>query len=147
MIRPAQARDVAAWAAMRLQLWPDADPIELAREAAQFVAGVKQPALDAALVYEHDAAPVGFVELSIRPFADGCDAMPIPYVEAWFVEESARGRGIGRALLDAGERWARERGFTEIGSDTELHNVGSQRAHAACGYAEVERQVKFRKAL
>ena len=49
--------------------------------------------------------------------------------------------------MEAAELWARGQGFSEIASDTEVHNGASQRAHEACGFEEVERLIKFRKAL
>ena len=56
-------------------------------------------------------------------------------------------RGIGRALVEAAEAWARAAGHTEFASDVEIDNTGSLVAHAALGYREVERTVAFRKAL
>lgn len=132
---------------MRTRLWPDADRDELAREAQSYVGG-SETILDAVLVAEDEASnPVGFVEITIRAFSDGCDSMPVPHVEGWYVEESVRGRGVGRALMRAAEDWARARGFTELASDSELDNPAAQSAHAHCGFEEVDRIVKFRKVL
>ena len=49
--------------------------------------------------------------------------------------------------MRAAEAWSRERDFTELASDTEVENLDSQNAHAACGFEETERLVKFRKVL
>jgi aminoglycoside 6'-N-acetyltransferase I len=147
-IRPLQSRNVQPWATLRGALWPEADGADLLREANAFASGASESLVDAVFVAEDDALQtIGFVELSIRDFADGCDSMPIPHIEGWYVEPSARGQGVGTALMHAAEAWARERGFTEIASDTEVENVPSQRAHAALGYEETERLVKFRKSL
>ncbi|MGZ3498278.1 MAG: GNAT family N-acetyltransferase [Vulcanimicrobiaceae bacterium] len=73
--------------------------------------------------------------------------MPIPHIEGWYVEPSARGNGVGRRLMSAAEIWASSLGFKEIASDTEIHNEASLRAHQACGFEEVDRLIKFRKAL
>ena len=148
MIRPVDAHDAPAWAAMRARLWPEANAAELADETQSFVAGLPDTMIDAAFMAEDGAArPQGFIELSIRDFADGCDSMPVPHVEGWYVEPTARRSGVGRALLDAAEAWARARGFTELASDTEVHNTDSQHAHSRCGFEETERLVKFRKPL
>jgi len=133
---------------MRARLWPDADADELARECRAFVAGTKRGIVDAAFLSLNDSVqPIGFIELSVRAFSDGCDSMPVPHVEGWYVEESARGQGLGKALMRAAEEWARERGYTELASDSELNNDAAQRAHSACGFEEVDRLVKFRKPL
>jgi aminoglycoside 6'-N-acetyltransferase I len=148
LIRSVEARDVEAWSAMRGRLWPAAQGCDLEREGRAFVAGVSAPSLEAVFVAGNDLErPVGFLELSVRPFADGCDSQPVPHVEGWYVEVSARRLGIGRDLMRAAENWARARGFCELASDTEVHNEGSRRAHEGCGFQETERLIKFRKAL
>jgi GNAT superfamily N-acetyltransferase len=63
------------------------------------------------------------------------------------VDAPARGAGAGAALLAAAERWARARGLREMRVRS---NVVRDRAHAFYrreGYAEVKRQVLFRKRL
>jgi aminoglycoside 6'-N-acetyltransferase I len=45
------------------------------------------------------------------------------------------------------ENWAREGGFTELGSDCGLENLPSQDFHRALGFEETERVVYFRKEL
>jgi aminoglycoside 6'-N-acetyltransferase I len=47
----------------------------------------------------------------------------------------------------AAERWARERGYREMASDTQLGNRIGERAHRRLGFAEVERAIHFRKDL
>jgi aminoglycoside 6'-N-acetyltransferase I len=148
VIREVTACDVEPWAAMRARLWPEAPPDDLAREARAHAAG--QSALIAAVWTAREAddrPPAGFIEISIRAFSDGCDSMPVPHVEGWYVEPFARGRGLGRELMLAAEHWSRLRGFHEIASDTEVHNEASQRAHRACGFQEVERLVKYCKVI
>lgn len=148
MIRPIEARDADAWKLMRARLWPDADVVELTRETHAYIAGSAETIIAAAFLAEDDRAiPLGFLELAVRAFSDGCDSMPVPHVEGWYVEPFARGRGVGRELMRAAEDWARTHGFTELASDTEVHNIASQHAHEACGFEEVDRLVKFRKAL
>jgi aminoglycoside 6'-N-acetyltransferase I len=68
-------------------------------------------------------------------------------VESWYMDADARRRGIGRALLAAAEAWAREHGYAEIASDTQLDNATSERLHGRYGFEEVERTIHFRKAL
>jgi aminoglycoside 6'-N-acetyltransferase I len=55
--------------------------------------------------------------------------------------------GVGRALLDAAESWARSRDYKEIASDALVSNRVSHAAHERCGYEEVHRVVQFRKLL
>ncbi len=132
---------------MRSRLWPHADAPELASEAAGFAAGADVPTLDVVFIAEQDGRAIGFLELSVREFSDGCDSMPVPYVEGWYVEPHARGTGVGRGLMQAAEAWSTDRGFTELASDTEIENEASLRAHERCGFEETERLIKLRKRL
>ena len=63
------------------------------------------------------------------------------------LRESHTGQGIGKRLFEACENWAREKGCTEMASDTWLDNQASIRAHAKMGYYEAERLVHFVKQL
>ncbi len=147
MIRPIEKGEAATWAALRARLWPDADSAELGEEAQAFLNGLNLPTIAAAFFAVEEAVALGFVELAVRPFADGCESRPVPHVEGWYVEPFARGRGVGKALMGAAESWARQRGFTELASDSAVENEGSLAAHLRCGFSETERLVKFRKLL
>ncbi len=147
-VRPVESPDVVVWAAQRHHLWPDAHLNDLMDETRTFIATPDESLLDAAFLAEDDAGKViGFIELTVRAFSDGCDSKPVPHIEGWYVEPYARGNGVGRELMSAAEAWCRAKGFTELASDTETHNTESQHAHDACGFEEVDRIVKFRKVL
>ena len=142
-IRFATEADFLAWHVLRLQLWPDANTPQEEQDMHDFLADPTWCILLAAV----DGLPVGFLEASLRNYAEGCDTAPVGYLEGWFVAEPYRRQGVGAALVRAAEAWARSRGCTEMASDAELHNLGSHRAHEALGYEEVERVVLFRKTL
>ncbi|HEV8245505.1 MAG TPA: GNAT family N-acetyltransferase [Polyangiaceae bacterium] len=59
----------------------------------------------------------------------------------------SRGKGVGRALVEAAEVIASEAGRTEIASDAEIENEGSISAHRALGFDEIESVGCFRKSL
>jgi aminoglycoside 6'-N-acetyltransferase I len=149
IVRAIQTDEAGEWGRLRGRLWPDADPKELTAETRAFLEGAEMPTIAAAFVAreEEGGAALGFLELAVRPFADGCESRPVAHVEGWYVEPAARGRGVGRALMTAAETWARERGFAELASDTEVQNDVSFAAHLHCGFLETERLIKFRKPL
>ncbi len=144
IVRRLEPQDAAEHLRMRQALWPDADPTEMAAEIQAFLSAVDQ----VVFVAPRAAGGLyGFVEAGVRPFANGVDEQPCAFVEGWWVDADARRSGIGRTLIEAVEVWARERGFRELGSDAELDNLLSHRAHAALGFEERERVVHFRKRL
>jgi aminoglycoside 6'-N-acetyltransferase I len=135
---------------MRAALWPHAELHELARDVSLFLAAPETPppTLHAVFVCAREGAGLcGFVEVSIRPYAEGCETNRVGYVEGWYVDPDQQRHGIGRQLIAAAEQWARSQGCTEMASDAELDNTLSQQAHQKLGYEEVERSVHFRKSL
>ena len=142
LVRRARPEDVPALARHRAALWPEGSVEEHAAELEPL-----QSTSDVTLVAASAGAVIGFLEGRLRSHADGCETSPVGYLEGWFVAEEWRGRGVGRALVEAFEAWAREQGCRELASDTWLHNVVSQRAHESLGFAEVDRIVTYRKAL
>jgi aminoglycoside 6'-N-acetyltransferase I len=150
-VRPVQASDAAEWLRLRIALWPDADRDIQSQEITHFLALLPHPilpTLHAAFVCERSAAGLcGFVEVSIRPYVDGCETTDVGYLEGWYVDPDVRGQGVGRALVFAAEAWARSRGCREMASDAELANTASQAAHQRLGYVETGRVVQFCKPL
>ena len=143
-IRRLQASDTNEHARMRAALWPEQDASEMREEIADMLDDSDQ----AIFVAERGAGGLcGMVEAGIRPFADAVDEQPCAYIEGWWVDADVRRTGIGRALIEAVENWARERGFRELGSDALEDNLLSHAAHRALGFEERERIVTFRKFL
>lgn len=145
-VRPVAEGDHASWLRMRCALWPEGSAEEHSTEIEQFFAGLSREPL-AVLIAETSLSAVGFAELSIRPTAEGCTSQNVGYVEGWFVVPEARGQGVGRALIEASESWARARGCLELASDTESENETSVHAHLAVGFTEVGQIRCFRKDL
>lgn len=129
---------------MRAALWPDADVDEMAEESAAMLTDPEQVVFVAARA---DGSLCGMIEAQVRAFANGVDEAPCAFLEGWWVDADVRRTGIGRALLVKVEEWARGRGFHELGSDADLANTVSHRAHEALGFEERERVVCYRKLL
>ena len=143
-IRRATPEDKPEWIRMRQGLWPEA-PLEyldfdLDDLLADSDAGI--------FVASHaDGRLIAFIEASLREYGEGCETSPVGYIEAWYVDPYVRGQKLGRELVHAAEHWAREKGCTEMASDTWLENEGSIAAHLKLGYWEAERLVHFVKRL
>jgi aminoglycoside 6'-N-acetyltransferase I len=143
-IRQMTDADLAAWAEMRCALWPEDS--EAAHRAA--IAKLLGRGNAWGLVAETEAGTaVGFAEVALRPYANGCESEPVPFLEGIWVREAFRRRGVAARLLAHIERFLALHGYREIGSDTPLDNVSSQAAHRAWGFSETERVVYFRKVI
>lgn len=145
-IRPVTAEDKLAWLRMRDALWPD-ETGSHAREIQDFLAGRLNMPLEVLLAVDEAGAALGFVELSIRAYAEDCITDRVAYLEGWYVVPEARRRGVGAALVNASEDWARAQGCTEFGSDALLDNDVSAVAHRALGFDETVQIRCFRKNL
>ena len=144
-VRPVDPEDASEWFRMRDALWPG-NPDEHRNEIARFLS--RSPSGEACLVAEGtDGRLQGFAELRLRDVAEGCATAPVGYVEGIYVEEEARRHGVGRALVAAGEAWARGKGCREMASDRDLDNEASGHFHEASGFTEVVRAVHYRKVL
>ena len=145
-IRPVQQGDRESWERLRNALWPS-PAREHAGEIDRYFAGRSSEPLEVLLAFDEQGRAIGLIELSIRPSAEGCETDRVAFVEGWYVVPDARGKGVGAALIDAAESWARSQGCTELGSDTEVDNVASAAAHMAVGFIETGVLRCFKKLL
>jgi len=147
IVRDVRARDAQAWLRLRHALWPDHVASEHAAEITEFLEGRSGEPL-AVLVAANGADELmGFAELSIRAYAEGCHTDRVAYLEGWYVVPDARNQGVGRALIAGAEAWGRSQGCVEFASDAELTNDASAAAHKAVGFIEVGQVRCFRKDL
>ena len=146
LIRPVEPTDADVWERMRETLWPSA-PGEHAEEIARYFAGARMDPGRSSSGVSWIGCRSG-LHRALDPIARGrLRPRPCAYVEGWFVNEEARGRGVGAALMAAAQEWGRADRCTELASDAEIDNTGSIAAHRALGFAEVDRVVCFRKEI
>jgi putative acetyltransferase len=152
-VRTVRQGDQAEWLRMRALLWPDCPAPQQAEEIRAFLGtnspGWSEPFLSvAAFVAVRPSGGLGgFLEASIRPYAEDCATWPVGYVEGWFVDADLRCQGVGRRLLAAAEQWATAQGCQEMASDAQMENEVSLAAHKALGFEESSRAVHLRKRL
>lgn len=132
---------------MRCDLWPEGNAGGHEAEIDEFFAGRLREPLAVLIACNAAGEAVGFAELSIRPYAEDCLTDHIAYLEGWYVVPGARRTGAGRALVEAAEAWAVERGCTEFASDALIDNDISAAAHRALGFVETEQIRCFKKIL
>ena len=145
MIRRVEPRDKDEWLRMRIALWPECPVEKHLSEMAEFF--TDERTLAAFVAARPMGGLAGFLEASIRPFADGCDSRPVGYIEGWYVDPDLRRQGIGRELVRAAEVWAVAQGCKEMASDCIVGNETGLQAHLALGYKETQRLIHLKKLL
>lgn len=144
LVRPYSASDRAEWLRLRIALWPDESRDELEAEIGWWLA---QEDTAVFVAEAGNGTLIGFAEVSIHTEAPSCITNRIGFLEGWYVDPRFRRHGIGRALNAAAEQWARERGCTEMASDTNEGYPVSPAAHRALGYRQIDDTLNFAKRL
>lgn len=129
---------------LALRLWPDNERAELKEEFLQLVPNSKT----AIFLAKDSNNFIGFAQCQLRTdYVEGTESSPVGYLEGIYVNESYRGTGIAKLLLDACEQWAREKGCQEFASDVELNNSQSLNFHLKHGFTEANRIICLTKKL
>lgn len=130
LIRPGRPSDVSAIAALLGDLgYPtefDDACVQLARLLDRDDAGV--------IVYEHGGAAVGLIAYHVFDLI--YRSRPQCRITALVVRSDQRRRGIARALVEAVEAFARERGCFRVELTTRAGRDDAMRFYAACGFED-----------
>lgn len=144
MIKKADRRDLDCLAMLGVLLWPEHTKAELKAEFAQCIDQDNA----AFFLFFENGEPVGFAQCQLRQdYVEGASSSPVGYLEGIFVQPHARGKGYARALLQAGEQWAKQQGCKEFASDCEVCNTGSLQFHLKTGFKEANRIICLIKPL
>ncbi|MCT4781858.1 MULTISPECIES: aminoglycoside 6'-N-acetyltransferase [Exiguobacterium] len=142
-IKKATSRDVQHLVQLMHRLWPDAPMTELSAEVRL---GLRSDKMHYFLAVADE--PIGFCQLSFRyDYVPGATGEPTAFIEGIYVVDSERGNAVATNLVETATRFARSNGCTELASDTELENTGSQQFHERIGFKEVERTVHYIKKI
>ena len=75
------------------------------------------------------------------------DAEPFALVGGLVVDSARRRSGLGRALMDRAERWARERGCSMVRLSSTVMRTAAHRFYQTLGYTNIKTQYSFIKSL
>jgi aminoglycoside 6'-N-acetyltransferase I len=123
-VRAMGAIDRVAWLEMRNALWPG-EPSH-ARWIDEILAGESAWGF---MAETPAGEPVGFAEVAIRAYANGCVTHPVAFLEGIWVKAEFRRRGIGATLMGHAAAFVARLGFRELGSDSSIDNHPSHAAH------------------
>ena len=137
-VREATAADAAALAALSTQLGYPAQP----DEAAERLTALGPEG--AVLVAEADGAVLGWIHVcGIRFF----QSPPFAEVGGLVVDEAARGKGVGKLLVEAGARWAAERGYRKLRVRSNVVREDAHRFYEREGFRRTKTQAVFDRGL
>jgi GNAT superfamily N-acetyltransferase len=148
-IRPARPDDLASVLSLaaRLAEFPvppwRTGPQVIEAERRALTRAFEATARDALVLVAEDATaePLGFVYL--ETMIDYFTGRAHAHVAILAVAASAEGHGVGRALLDAADQWARERGHPFITLNVFAQNTRARAVYERLGYGcETIRYVK-----
>lgn len=133
-VRGARREDAAALARLSTQLgypaMPDDMPARLERLAGDANARV--------LVADSGGETIGVATVHVRHTIN--HAAPLAQLTLLVVDETRRSRGVGRALVEAAERWAHERGCHRIVVTTALQRAAAHAFYEGVGYRHTGRR-------
>lgn len=139
-IRPMAEPDLGAVGRLAAQLGYEVGPEELAGRFRD-LAGAER---HLALVAVRGGAVVGWAHAAEERSLHGPARA---YLHALVVEEGQRGAGVGSALLDAVEGWARARGLEACALHSQTRREVAHRFYERKGYARKKDSIYFLKTL
>jgi aminoglycoside 6'-N-acetyltransferase I len=133
------------WLNLALELWADHSAEEMREDLTEILNSPRQLGV---LVETEAGKAIGFMSLSLRSdYVSGATQSPVAYVEGIYVKPEYQKQGVGRALIQYAEQWARTQGCVELASDDLRENTASHAFHHQVGFEEVERVVSFIKPI
>ena len=96
------------------------------------------------LVADFDGRAVGWAHIVLVEYVD---AEAFALIGGLVVDKVHRGSGIGRALMNGAENWARERGVSMVRLSSTVARTAAHRFYENLGYTKIKTQHSFIKPL
>jgi GNAT superfamily N-acetyltransferase len=140
-IRPMTDADADRAAELTKQLGYPVDAATLRARLAEVRASDADEILVAT---DADDAAIGWVHVARLALLEASD---LACINGLVVDEEHRSDGIGTALVEAAEAWARDHGATAIMVRSRSARVRAHRFYERVGYVEIKRSHVFEKSL
>jgi len=139
-VRPALASDAAAMADLTGQLGYDVDVRAVTRRLSRILARADRRVFAA----ESGGRVVGCL---LAELVESLDSDPAVAIGGLVVDAQHRGTGIGRALMQHAEAWAREQGCSMVRLRSSATRRAAHRFYERLGYVNVKTQYTFARLL
>ncbi len=141
-VRPAEPRDrnsILAMVPRLVEFGPPRwrDPVLMTQVVRQMLDGVLQAPPRTSTIFiaeEGDGTPLGFIHLETA--TDYFTHEAHGHISDLVVAEAGEGRGIARALIEAGDAWARGRGYRLLTLNVFTENQHARAVYRRLGYGE-----------
>ena len=133
-VRAVETTDAAALARLCTQLGYPAQPADMPARVEQ----LQNDSKTSALVACDGDSVVGMITTHVRHTMN--HPAPIAQITLLVVDETCRGSGVGRALVEAVEDWARRCGCKRIVVTTALQRAGAHAFYERLAYAHTGRR-------
>jgi diamine N-acetyltransferase len=112
---------------------------------AEFVAEIITDPGAALLVAEHDTQIVGLLIVKLHEAPDRPVLAPRRYamIHDLAVRSERRRAGVGRALMECAQQWARAQGVSEVELTVWEFNIAAIRFYESLGYATLSRKMSI----
>jgi GNAT superfamily N-acetyltransferase len=140
VLRPATAADVPRLRELMAEYYAEVGyPFDPAAARDCFAAMVRDPALGRVWMIEAEGEPAGYAVLAFGYSLEyrGLDA----FVDDLYVVPARRGRGLGRAALEAVEAAARELGVRALHLEVERENASAGALYRDRGFRDNDRRL------
>jgi len=138
LIRPAIESDLPVLCELCAQLGYRGEPANIAG----WFADLQGRSNHAVVVAEADGAVLGYIDVSERRHLVG---PPMCELESLVVLETARGKGVGAALVAWAEDWARAHKLAGVNLGSRVIRKDAHRFYEREGYTRVKEQAIYRK--
>lgn len=139
-IRAARTSDAAEIAQLTKQLGYDLAEQEAADRLSRILLREDQ----GFFVADIGGRATGWVHVVLVEYVD---AEAFALIGGLVVDRAQRGCGVGRALMDRAERWARERGCSMVRLSSTVTRTAAHRFYEHIGYTNIKTQHSFIKPL
>ena len=145
----ARLRDIArgAYRFDRLHADPVIDPHRADAAYAEWITNSCNGLDDVVLVAEERGEPVGFMTVRTQPLARRLLQLEVAKIWLVGIAASARGRGVGQALLESVAAWCQARGIRDLEIGTQLRNTAALKLYGRAGFVAANAVSAVRRLL